>query len=66
MTQTGAEPVREMPQEINLNDLLGLLYETTPAFENLQDVPLGPRQLYVDMLEAFKSRAQQSRTLPKS
>ena len=66
MTQTGTELVSEMPQETNLNDLLGLPYESTPAFEDLQDVPLGPRQLYVDTLEALKSRGQQSRTKPKS
>ncbi len=66
MTQTGTGLVREMPQEIILNDLLGLPYETTPAFESIADIPLGPRQLHVDMIEALKSRAQQRRAQPKS
>ena len=66
MTQTGTGLVREMPQEIILNDPLGLPYETTPTFENIPDVPLGPRQLLVDVIEALKNRAQQRRAQLKS
>jgi hypothetical protein len=66
VTQTGTRPVHEMPQEVNLNDLLGLPDETALAYEDLRDIPLGPRQLYVDTRETLKSRTQQRRIQPKS